>query len=103
MRSHLSCDITRILFEDRDLGTRRIIFGQAADFFEQGRATRVIKELARNPLVGAIEARQHRIPKAFFAGCQIMEGKARAIFHPRSSASRSPAKAQRADGGKKLR
>ena len=103
MRTHLSRDIARILFEDRDLGTGRIVFGQTADFLEQCRAARVIKELARNPLVGALEARQHRIPKAFFAGCQIMEGKARAIFHPRSSASRSPAKAQRADGGKKLR
>src|ERR1700732_1812694 len=96
-------DIARILFEDRDLDTGRIIFGQTADFLEQSRAARVIKELARNPLVGAREARQHRIPKAFFAGCQIMEGKARAISHPMSSASRNPAKAQRAEGGKKLR
>jgi len=103
MRPHLSRDIARILFEDRDLGTGRIIFGQTADFLEQSRAARVIKELARNPLVSALEARQHRVPKAFLAGCQIMEGKARVIFHPKSSANRSPAKAQRADGGKKLR
>ena len=103
MRPHLSRDITRILFKDRNLGAGRIVFGQTADFLEQRRAARVIKELARNPLLGAREARQHRIPKAFFAGCQIMEGKARAISHPMSSASRNPAKAQRAEGGKKLR
>ena len=103
MRSHLSRDITRILFEDRDLGTRRIVFGQTADLLEQSRAAGVVKELARYPLVGALEPRQHRIPKAFFSGCQIMEGKARTIFHPMSSASRNPAKPQRADGGKKLR
>ena len=103
MRPHLSRDITRILLEDRDLRTGRIILRQTTDFLEQCRAAGVVKEFAWNPLVGALEARQHRSSKAFFSGRQIMEGKARAISHPMSSASRNPPKAQRAEGRKKLR
>jgi len=100
---HAGRDVTRVVLEDRDLGTGQIVFGQAADCLEQGRAARVVKEFARYSLAGAAEPAQDGVAKAFLSGSQIIEGKSRATPHSTSSASRSPAKVQRAEGGKKLR
>ena len=101
MRTHLSRDFGGILFEDRDLGPRRIIFGQPADLFEEPGTARVVEEFARDRFAGADEPAEHGIAKALLAGRQIMKGKMGvAAPHQMSSASRSPAKAQRAEGGK---
>src|SRR5262249_41000726 len=102
-RADLRADRGRVFFEDRDLGAVRIILRKAADFLKQSRATRVIEEFARDRFGGAAEPVEHGVAKAFFTGCEIMKREAGAADHPTSSASRSPAKAQRAEGGKKLR
>src|SRR6516162_8882386 len=103
VRADLRRNIGRVFFEDRDLGAGRIVFGEAADRLEQSRAARVIEEFARDRFWGAAEPFQHGIAKALLTGRQIMKREASAADHPRSSASRNPAKAQRAAGGKKLR
>jgi hypothetical protein len=103
MRPHLRRDIARVLSQNPDLGAGRIVFRQTADLLEQGGAARVVEEFARDRLAGAAEPIEHGIAEAFLAGCQIMKGKARAVDHPISSANRNPTKAQRAEGGKKLR
>src|SRR5215472_10461693 len=100
---HLGRDVTRVVLEDHNLGTGQIVFGQAADCLEKGGAARVVKEFARYSLAGAAEPAQDGVAKAFLSGSQIMEGKSRAAPHSTSSASLTPAKAQRAEGGKKLR
>src|SRR5262249_14498411 len=103
VRADLRRNLSRILFEDRDFGAGRIILWKAADFLQQSLATRVIEEFARDRFGGAAEPVEHSVAKAFFTGCEIMKREAGAADHPTSSASRSPAKAQRAEGGKKLR
>src|SRR6516165_999042 len=96
-------DRGRVLFEDRDLGAGRIIFREATNRLEQRRATSVVEEFAWDRFGGAAEPVEHSVAKALLAGCEVVKRKARAADHPRSSASRSPEKAQREDGGKKFR
>src|SRR5215471_19037231 len=100
---HLGRDVSRVVLEDHNLGTGQIVFAQAADCLEQGRAARVVKEFARYSLAGDAEPAEDGVAKAFLSGSQIMEGKSRATPHSISSASLTPANAQRAEGGKKLR
>src|ERR1700732_3930043 len=96
VRADLRRALRRVRFEDRDLGAGRVILRQAADRLEQGRAARVVEEFAKDPLGSTAETLEHGIAKALLTGRQIMKAKMGAADHPRSSASRNPAKAQRA-------
>src|SRR6516165_6036972 len=103
MRPHLSRDVCGVRLENGDLSTSRIVFWQAADLLEEPGAARIVKELARDRLVGPAEPAEHSIAETLFARRQVIKGKTPTIDHSTSSASRNPAKAQRAEGGKKLR
>src|SRR5712691_1808375 len=92
-----------IFLEDRDLGAGQVILRNLADLFEQGRAARIVKELARQRLGRTAQPGEHRIAKILLAWRQIVKGKVGAVHSYKSSASRSPENAQRAEGGKKLR
>ncbi len=101
--AHLGRDIFGIFLENSDFSARRVVFRKPADLFEKSRAALIVKEFTRDRFPRTGEAIQDGIPETLLTGRQIMKGKARFIPHQLSSASRNPAKAQRAEGGKKLR
>ena len=104
MRTDAGGDIGGETVEDRDLGARQIILGQLADLLEQSRAARVVEKFTRQRFGVAAEPGEDRVAKAFLARREVMKRKTGGdISHHRSSARRSPEKAQRAEGGKKLR
>src|SRR5579883_2370165 len=74
-------DGRRVLLKDRDLGAGRVIFRKPADLLEQGRAPRVVEELAGDRLAGLGQAGEDGVAKTLLLVTEIVKAQDHLVAH----------------------